>query len=248
MSDKKVKREKKIVAVVSPKGGIGKSTIITHLATILNYIYRKQDFKVSILDVDFLQRNIHNKRLKELEQLKTDDKFKELVDSMEIPLYDIDTADEEYMIDVMKEMAEENDILFVDLPGTLLNKTILESLLYINYILIPFYPEEEYEEETTRYFIQNIIPILQNNEKGNFKDAAVLFNRYTDSYENMHKNPFKEMEAELDKLGFKYFKSKIYQRKDFQKNKSTILPIKPNPKDPSSFYYIVQEFTKFIMN
>lgn len=247
-NESNVVREKKVVAIVSPKGGIGKSTIATHMATILNYMYRNNDFKVSILDADFLQRNIDTKRKKELEKLETDVKFKELVESLEMPLYQIDTTDEEYLIEIIEEMREESDILFVDLPGTLLNKKILESLLYINYILIPFYPEEEFEEDSTLNFIDNIIPILKGNKKKKLVDAAVIFNRYSETHEKMKVNPYESMAKKLDDRNFKYFNSKIYQRKDFQRHKSTILPIKPNPEDPASFYYVVQEFTKFIMN
>jgi chromosome partitioning protein len=128
------------------KGGVGKSTLCVMLA---NYLTFKKKKKVLVLDMDF-QKSIH--------QMRESDALAK--GKMPYKIYPIETAD---YPKYASEINNVDDIILIDLPGRLDDKTLFPILLEADYIITPF----DYERQTfasTLTFAQ-FIRYIDKNKK-----------------------------------------------------------------------------------
>ena len=61
-----------VIAIISQKGGAGKSTVTTLLANIFFFIL---GFRIAVIDADYPQSSISKKRKKELEVITADERL-----------------------------------------------------------------------------------------------------------------------------------------------------------------------------
>lgn len=237
--------EGKVISFISPKGGVGKSTITVIAATALNFLAK--DKKIAIIDGDFLQGSIYYMRKREEELYENDEKFRKLCDSKEIRHYDIVLAETKGLHEVILDLKKKYDYIFVDLPGTLSDPMIMLALLDINYLFIPVNPTDEFERNATMTFINSMIPIITSYQQNSLKEIRILFNMYKESFaKNTNSNYYDIFKEKAQEQKIKCFESKIYERTEIKKEKSTLLPLNYNrskaQKNDNIYKFIMELF------
>lgn len=120
----KGKKAAKICSLVNQKGGVGKSTITSLIA---NYIHFNTDYKVCVIDADNKQRTLEKVRKKDIELFGKDD----------ANLYDILSVDSSNIKEIIESLIFEYDYIFIDLPGNILQKGVIECFFLVEYAFFP---------------------------------------------------------------------------------------------------------------
>ncbi|MFD2935412.1 ParA family protein [Spirosoma flavum] len=106
----------KFISFFSQKGGVGKTSITTHVAT---YFYQVERVPVAVFDCDFPQHNIQSIRTSEIARLKSDEGFlrkAEKLGQLPYPIYADSVANTLPKLDAY---VRKNELVLIDLPGTL---------------------------------------------------------------------------------------------------------------------------------
>jgi cellulose biosynthesis protein BcsQ len=141
----------KFITISTQKGGCGKSTITTLLASYLHY---KKGYKVAIFDCDSKQHSISDIREHELGVLNSSDYWRQLLDAFleknnieapyDVKPFDIDKVTVETLLQFSSNYCQTNhiDFLLFDFAGSLSTNNLLLLLLNMDYIFVPFYAEQ----------------------------------------------------------------------------------------------------------
>ena len=144
----------------------------------------------------------------------------------------------------MDYLREQFDIIIVDFPGNLKQPGVIETLMMIDIIIIPFSPSPIEIQATIEFFNfykTNILSVRENN--GFNTIVRGLLNRVSP---NMLE--FKELLASQDQLPFKLMNNYLKeQRVNFQRNMTTIITDYDNGCD-SFGEEVVNIITDFVKN
>lgn len=167
------KKEPTYVAFSTQKGGAGKTTLTVLVASYLHYV---KGYNVAVIDCDFPQHSIADLRERDFKMVENDEyyegmayeqitrlegkKFYPVVgSSIQEALNDADTLCEQ----------GEYDFIFFDLPGTLNNMDLIETIATMDYIIAPIAADRFVLESTLNYLISvrdNIVSTGKTNIKG----------------------------------------------------------------------------------
>lgn len=170
-----------VIAFANQKGGAGKSTIGTHVASALYYIY---GYKVAMADFDYPQLSLIAYRREEnaalLKDTKAQDRFLKQ-GRKPYPIIHSSVIESRPTLDLLVENEEEYDFILVDSPGTLNVSGLAELLESIDYIFLPMEADRGTIVSTMGY-----MEILKNfhtskNEESNLKGFYAFWNKYTKS-------------------------------------------------------------------
>ena len=119
------------VAFENPKGGVGKSTLTALLA---GYIQsnREGDLSVGVVDIDDMQNTIGKLRDSETDN----DSFEK---ENEYQVINISSSEFINQLDFLKDNF---DIILVDFPGNLKQNGVIETLHFIDVVIMPFEPNK----------------------------------------------------------------------------------------------------------
>ena len=120
------------ISFSTQKGGVGKSTMTSLLASILHY---RLGFNVIVMDCDFPQHSLFNMRERDMKTVMQSDYHKRAAmkqfQAINKKAYPIVKSRAEYALDKALEYingpAVEPDIIFFDLPGTANTKGVLTT-------------------------------------------------------------------------------------------------------------------------
>ena len=134
-----MKKNPLFVAVSNQKGGVGKSTMLVTLASLLNYSMGKN---VAIVDCDATQRSLFNLRERDMEMVEINKKYMVLLEEQRLRgcrIYPIRQAKPENARQVAGELAAKADfdIVFIDLPGSMDISGVLQTIFNVDYVLTP---------------------------------------------------------------------------------------------------------------
>ena len=134
-----MKKNPLFVAVSNQKGGVGKSTMLVTLASLLNY---SMDRNIAIVDCDSTQRSLFNLRERDMEMVEKNKKYMVQLDEQRLRgrrIYPIRRARPEDARLIAGELAEtgDYDIIFIDLPGTMDVSGVLQTIFNVDYVLTP---------------------------------------------------------------------------------------------------------------
>jgi chromosome partitioning protein len=152
MEQQQQQKEAKIIALGNQKGGVGKSLITSLIA---NYMHQKTKHKVCVIDADDMQRTLS-------EQRKLD--IIEGID--ETNLYNIIDVDSINITTSLELLSNEFDFIFLDLPGNMKQKGVIESYAHVDHIFIPHSLSEADINSTDKFLtfiIEKIAPIRAKN-------------------------------------------------------------------------------------
>lgn len=134
------------IALSSPKGGVGKSTLTMLVASYLHY---QRGYNVGIVDCDSPQHSVLELRELEASRITQDPHFNRMAcqqfDQSGKRAYPIETCQPDDAVACAETMIQEYeqpfDIIFFDMPGTVNKPSIIVALSAMDYIFFPISAE-----------------------------------------------------------------------------------------------------------
>lgn len=197
------------VAFENPKGGVGKSTLTALLAGYVHATSKETGLTIGVCDIDDAQNTIGKMRLFDKMQHENLDE--------EYQVMNISSADFLNSIDFLKESF---DIILVDFPGNLKQTGVVEALMMMDIVIIPFEPSKIEVMHTIDFYKYYTTKILSKREELGYKTIVrALPNRVLPNLLE-----YKELVAQQENLPFKLLKNHIKEsRVSYQRNLSTII-------------------------
>ena len=166
------------ISFSTQKGGVGKSTMTTLLASVLHY---RLGFNVLVMDCDFPQHSLTNMRERDKRTIMQNDYHKKAAmkqfQTINKKAYPIIKCKAETALDKASEYtsqsAVEPDVVFFDLPGTANTKGVLTTLKKMDFIFSPITADRLVVESTlgfTKAFLG-----LPKTDEGNPEQEMWLF-------------------------------------------------------------------------
>lgn len=252
----KTKKEPTIIAFSTQKGGVGKSTFTTLMASILHY---RMGYQVAVFDCDFPQYTLLQMRERDLKMVMQNEILKKMAHkqftSINKKAYSIFQSKTEQVLGEMGTYINESevtpDVIFLDLPGTVNTAGILKTLTYVNYIFSPITADRVVLESTLSFTDVLTNVIMKENQTG-IRGIHLFWNQ-VDGRERtiLYKNYNKVI---LD-LGLQLMETTITDSKRFRKEgestaktvfRSTLLPADPKLLAQCRLDRFVEEFLKIV--
>ncbi|MFV0539186.1 MAG: ParA family protein [Dysgonomonas sp.] len=181
------------VAFSTQKGGAGKTTLTVLVASYLHYV---KGYNVAVIDCDFPQHSIAEMRERDLQMTMDDEHYKLMAyqqfSALGKKAYVIVESTPENAVEDAQEVLDtlKPDFLFFDLPGTINNPSVVQTLSLMDYIIAPISADRLVLESTLQYVItlRGKYPALcQRGDKfvvyrDNNKDVTLDFNEATTDY------------------------------------------------------------------
>lgn len=207
------------VSFENPKGGVGKSTLTALFAGYIHATAHSSGLTVGVVDIDDAQNTIGKMRLFEATQQESLDE--------EYQVMNISSSE---FIENMDFLKENFDIILVDFPGNLKQAGVVETLMMIDVLIIPFEPSKIEIMHTINFFDYYKANIMSKREELGYKTTVRgLPNRvvpnlieYKDLVANQNEFPIKLMEQHIKE-----------SRVQFQRNLSTLI---------SNYNHVCDEF------
>lgn len=195
------------IAFENPKGGVGKSTLT---ALFAGYVHAmgENNIKIGVVDIDDMQNTMGRLRQSESDETES------LKDEYEV--MNISSSEFINQLDFLKENF---DIILVDFPGNLKQNGVIETLHFIDIVIMPFEPNNT-DLSATLYFYENVYKNIIKARKDNGMKTTVrgVMNRVLPNVLE-----FKEIMKNKENLPFQLMDSYIKDsRVDYQRNLSTL--------------------------
>jgi cellulose biosynthesis protein BcsQ len=207
------------VAFSTQKGGAGKTTLTVLVASYLHYV---KGYNVAVIDCDFPQHSIAEMRERDLQMAMEDEHYKlmayEQFSTLGKKAYVVIESSPENALKDANEVIEEMkpDFLFFDLPGTINNPAVIDTLSCMDYIIAPISADRLVLESTLQYVI-TINDALITPGKTTIKGMYMLWNLV----DGREKSELYEVyEDVIEKLGFPLFKTFLPDSKRFRREQS----------------------------
>lgn len=134
------------IALASPKGGVGKSTLTMLVASYLHY---RKGYNVGVVDCDAPQHSVEELRELEVQRVTDDAYFNRLAflqyEQSGKRAYPVETCQPEEAVACANRMTQEYeepfDMIFFDMPGTVNKTSIIVTLSAMDYIFFPISAE-----------------------------------------------------------------------------------------------------------
>lgn len=137
-----MKKKPVFIAFSTQKGGVGKTTFTVLAASYLHYL---KGYNVAVVDCDYPQHSISMMRKRDIALLETNVSLSNLAatqfSKIDKDTYPILSSSPERSISSVQRLFAESDIefdfVFFDLPGSVNNPDVLETLSQMHYIFTP---------------------------------------------------------------------------------------------------------------
>lgn len=186
----------KFIAIGNQKGGVGKSTVTSLVA---NYIHLNTDYSVCVIDADDLQQSLTGTR-------EEDEKGENYNEDDSYNLVHISAAD---FPKYYSNFKGEFDVVFVDLPGTLDNPSIINCYSLFDFVFIPTRVSTIDLKSTLQFiklFDDNVKPKRTNGDPTELhvflNDIDINTHEFKEYRENFEIYPFKSLKSYLSHTVF----------------------------------------------
>ena len=173
-----MKKNPLFVAVSNQKGGVGKSTMLITLASLLNYSMGRN---VAIVDCDSTQRSLFNLRERDMEMVEINKKYMVLLEEQRLRgcrIYPIRQAKPENARQVAGELAAKADfdIVFIDLPGSMDISGVLQTIFNVDYVLTPI-AADNFVMDSSFVFAKSVMKCAENRNNIPLKDVFLFWTK-----------------------------------------------------------------------
>ena len=121
------------VSFENPKGGVGKSTLTALFAGYVKSLSENgEGLSIAVVDIDDMQNTIG--RMRDSEAEDGTDKSNE---------YEVINIGSSEFINQLDFLKENFDIILVDFPGNLKQNGVIETLHFIDVVIMPFEPRRQ---------------------------------------------------------------------------------------------------------
>ena len=205
-----------VIAIISQKGGAGKSTVTSLLANIFFFIL---GFRIAVIDADYPQSSISKKRKEELKVIANDERLTTIYNKIYAHKdpYPIITTNLTSLTNKIVQIKNDFDFVFIDVTGTMNHPCFTDILMQVNHFLIPVM-QDDYSIISGIEFYQLIEQTIRPVST-QLVDAHLFFNRVP----RMHKidQLLNDLRKHFDFFPF-YLSSHVCYERAFR---STIFPI-----------------------
>ena len=148
-------KEATYVAISTQKGGAGKTTLTVLVASYLHYV---KGYNVAVVDCDFPQYSIHDMRKRDMKAVMEDEHYKvlayEQLKRLKKNPYPIRCSRAEDAISTAENLVEAQpdlDFVFFDLPGTINNADVVQTISKMDYIFTPIIADRVVMESSIKF-------------------------------------------------------------------------------------------------
>lgn len=242
------------ISFSTQKGGVGKSTITTLLASILHY---RMGYNIIVMDCDFPQHTLFNMRERDTKTVMQNDYHKmaamKQFQNINKKAYPIIKSKAENALERVEEFTSQSgiepDLIFFDLPGTANTKGVLTTLKSMDFIFSPITADRVVIESTlsfTKAFLQ-----LPGSDPVNSQTFWLFWN-LVDGREKT--GLYETYEKVISELDLPLMEAKIMDSKRFRKEledsnyifRSSLLPADLQLLKATRMNIFVEEFLKII--
>ena len=170
----------KFVAFSTQKGGAGKTTLTVLAAS---YLYYQKGLKILVVDCDYPQYSIEEMRQRDKDLIECSPRFKKLFSAnlrqTKLTPYPLLTAKPEEAMQKVRDIIEagnEIDIVFFDLPGTVNNNHVINTIAQMDYVFCPI-TTDPMVMETSIAFSNIVQNEFISTGKSNIKGLHLLWNK-----------------------------------------------------------------------
>ncbi len=173
-----MRKKSVFVAVSNQKGGVGKSTMLVTLASLLNYTMERS---VAIVDCDATQRSLYNLRERDKEMVEKNKQYMTLLEEQRLRGYKIYPIKRVKPKDARAAAGEfaktgEYDIIFIDLPGSMDVPGVLRTIFNVDYILTPI-AADNFVMDSSFSFASSVLRFLTERKDIPLKDIFMFWTK-----------------------------------------------------------------------
>lgn len=250
------KQKPHFIAFSSQKGGVGKSTFTTLLASTMHY---RLGYNVAVFDADFPQHSLMKMKTRDLAAVMENEALKKLAyrqfTTINKKAYPILQYKADEVLDAARKFVSESaipiDIIFFDLPGTVNTSGILNALAGMHHIFTPI-TADRLVMESTLIFTQLLKEVIM--EKG--ETAIKTVNLFWNQVDKRESTPLYNIYNKLiEELGLNLMQSEIKSSSRFRKEsevnsktvfRSTLMPPDERLMKACHLDLFIKEFLKII--
>lgn len=205
------------VAFSTQKGGAGKTTLTVLMASYFHYV---KGFNVAVVDCDFPQSSINDMRERDLKRVEKNEYCRSLAyeqfTRLKKKVYPILNSKPEDAIAIAQEAVKKDntlDFVFFDLPGTIYNTAVIQTIATMDYIVCPVTADRVVMESSLR-FASLVNDHLISTGKSNIKGLHMLWNKVDKRERTELYGLFEKVSGEL---GIPILKTRIPDSKRFRR-------------------------------
>ena len=251
-----MKNETVFVAFSSQKGGVGKSTFTTLVASIMHY---RLGYNVAVFDADFPQHSLMKMKARDLAMVMENETLKKMAykqfTTINKKAYSILQHNAENVLEAADEFVNSSnvpiDILFFDLPGTVNTPGILKALAGMHHIFTPM-TADRLVMESTLIFTQLLQDVIMKKGETSIKTINLFWNQV----DGRESTPLYEVYNQLiEQLGLSRMQSYIKSSTRFRKEsevdsktvfRSTLMPADERLMKACQLDLFIKEFLQII--
>ncbi len=244
------------IAFSSQKGGVGKSTFTTLVASTLYY---RLGYNVAVFDADFPQHSLMKMKSRDLVMVMENENLKRLAfkqfTTINKKAYPIMRHKAESVLEAAQEFLYTSsapvDIIFFDLPGTVNTPGILKALAGMHHIFTPI-TADRIVMESTLIFTQLLQEVIMKKGATSIESINLFWNQV----DGRESTPLYEIYNKLiEQLGISLMQSQIKNSSRFRKEseensktvfRSTVMPPDERLMKSCQLDKFINEFLKII--
>ena len=224
----------KFISFSTQKGGVGKSTFTTLVASLLHY---RMGYNVAVMDCDYPQYSLHRMREQDLKTVMNNEHLKKAAhrqfSELNKKAYPIIQCKPNEALEKAQQLIAETpfpiEVILFDMPGTVNTAGILTLLAQMHYIFSPI-TADRVVIESTLSFTEVLSNIIAKNTESAIKSVHLFWNQV----DGREKSPlYKIYEQVIADLGLNLMQAYISDSKRFRKDgtenqrlvfRSTLMP------------------------
>lgn len=218
-----MEKETLFIAFSTQKGGVGKTAFTVLMSSYLHYV---EGLEIAIVDCDYPQHSIVEMRQRDMEQVMKDNYYKQMAykqfTALKRKAYHVEKSLTEDAIKtadkLIEEAANQPDIIFFDLPGTLNSKGVVKTLGGMDYIFSPVSADRVVMESTLKFATmlnENLISVGKSDIKGLYLIWNMVDGREKNELYQVYENVIGE-------LGLNILKTFVPDSKRFRRELNTV--------------------------
>ncbi|HRN72215.1 MAG TPA: ParA family protein [Ginsengibacter sp.] len=228
------KKQPMFIAFSSQKGGVGKSTFTTLIASLLHY---RLGYNVAVFDCDFPQHSLVQMRARDISGIMDNEVYKKIAHkqfmSINKKAYPVLQHRADGVLEAVEQFLASSpitiDVVFFDLPGTVNSAGILKTLAGMHHIFTPI-TADRVVMESTLIFTQVLNDVIRKQGSTNIETINLFWNQVDGREKSGLYNIYDEL---IKSLGIHLMNTRITDSKRFRKEgeadmktvfRSTLLP------------------------
>lgn len=251
-----MEKETLFIAFSTQKGGVGKSAFTILMSSYLHYVL---GLEIAVVDCDYPQHSIAEMRQRDMDQVMKDNYYKQMAydqfTSLKRKAYPVEKSLPENAIATAGKLidiaANQPDIIFFDLPGTLNSKGVVKTLAGMDYIFSPVSADRVVLESTLKFasmLNENLVSVGKSNIKGLYLIWNMVDGREKSELYEVYENVIGE-------LGLNILKTFVPDSKRFRREltsghkpvfRSTLFPAHSSLLKGSNFDMLAEEILQTI--